>query len=270
MRRPIETTITSTTETDAAGASGVWNIAGFGIPAQFHLVGSSGTGANCSAGCGGATAAETAIRPGEAAARFAAFPNGLSEFAQDYYAGSSGNTVHLMERKFTGSPTVFNVVSAAPHTTTAWAATERGGNSGFLISNAFSSKFSRIFCSPSYTQFHCLTLEGINNQESFRDIRLSGGNATGWGMRIAPVSTPQVITVDTMTVEAAYGGMDIASFAGSHVTGLYMEAAAEYGVRIQDAAPSLTFSFTHASTISNSYLLGKTGLFMGGGGDLTV
>lgn len=73
-----------------------------------------------------------------------------------------------------------------------------------------------------------------------------------------------------MTVEAAYGGMDIASFAASHVTGLYMEAAGQYGVRIQDTVPSSAFSFTHASTISNSYLLGNTGLSMGRGRDLTV
>ncbi len=263
-------TITSTAETDAAGASGEWNIAGFGAANQFQLSGSSGTGVDCSAGCGGATASESAIRPGDAAAQFTTFLNGLPEFTQDYYAAKNGNTVHLMERKFVGNPTTFSVVTTAPHTTTAWAVTGRGGNSAILVSNAFSSKFSRIFCGASYPQFHCLTLEGINNQESYRDIRLSGGNAAGWGMRVAPVSTPQVITVDTMTVEASYGAMDIASFAASHVTGLYMEAGGQFGVRIQDAAPSSNFSFTHASTISNSYLLGKTGLFMGRGRDLTV
>ena len=263
-------TITSTAETDAAGASGTWNISGFAGANQFYLIGSSGTGIDCSSGCGSATATESAIRPGDIASQLTTFLNALPEFSQDYYAARHGSTVYLMERKIAGRPTTFSVATSAPHTTTAWSETGRGGNSAILVSNAFSSKFSRIFCGASYPLFHCLTLEGINNQESFRDIRLSGGNAAGWGMRVAPISTPQVIAVDTMTVEASYGGLDIGSFAGSSVTSFYMEAGDQFGVRIQDTAPSSAFSFTHASTISNSYLLGKTGLFMGRGRDLTV
>lgn len=107
-------TITSTAETDAAGASGTWSIAGFAGANQFKLIGSSGTGVNCSTGCGGTTATESAIRPGDAAAQFATFLNSLHEFAKDYYAAKDGSTLHLMERKFAGSPTTFGVVTTAP------------------------------------------------------------------------------------------------------------------------------------------------------------
>jgi hypothetical protein len=265
-------TISSTAETDAAGASGTWNIGGGNGTDFVRLGGSTGTGVDCVSGCGGATATETELRPDDLAIAFTSHLNGESEFAQDYHAVSRGPAVHLMERKFSGSPAVFEVASSIPHTKTGWATTSKTGNSGlFLFSGSFSSAFSRIFCSAVHRNYHCISLQGINNQHSFRDVRLSGGNNAGWGMRFAPVSNIQDINIDTMTVEASYGGLEIASLTGSQISGLYMEVADAYGVRINDTfGTSNGASFVHANTISNGFLLGGSGLILEKGRDLTV
>ena len=180
--------------------------------------------------------------------------------------------MRLQERRFGGTPSTFLVTSAIPHTTSAWATTNRGGNALLaLYSNAFSSKFSRIGCGGIHFQFHCVTVEGINNQHSFRDIRLSGGNQAGWGMRFTPTSNIQDMSVDTMTVEASYGGIEIGSLTGSKIEALYMEGADEYGVLINDLGGAAEgFSFVHANTISSGFLLGDSGLIMEKGRDLAV
>lgn len=264
-------TISSTAETDAAGASGTWNVGGVSLD-RVLLTGSSGTGADCSSGCGGATATETALRPGDLAKKFAAHLNGEAEFSKDYQAVARGPVVHLVERKFSGSPTVFEVTSPIAHSKTGWVETQKGGNSGlFLNHGGFSSHFSRIICPGAHRGFHCVTMQGINNQHSFRDIRLSGGNNAGWGMRFAPTSGIQDINIDTMTVESSYGGLEIASLTGSSISGLYMELGDAFGVRINDTAgASFGASFVHANTISNGFLLGDSGLILEKGRDLTV
>ena len=264
-------TVSSTTETVAAGAAGTWAVVG-DVASEMNLVNSSGTGNDCSAGCGGATVTESAIRANEVALRFALHLNGEPLFFQDYFAVAQGPTVHLIERRFGGSPAVFVLTTAVPSTTTAWAFTQRGGNSFLaLFSNAFSSKFGRLSCGGLHPLYHCVTLQGINNQHSFRDIRMSGGNNAGWGMRFTATSNIQDISVDTMTVEAAYGGIEIASLTGSSISGLYMEAADEYGILIDDlgASPSGS-SFVHGNTISGGFLLGDSGLIMEKGRDLAV
>ena len=264
-------TISSTSETDDAGASGTWNVGG--ASASFLLLtGSGGTGVDCGVGCGGATATETALRPGDLAKSFASHLNGEPEFSKDYQAVARGSVTHLLERKFAGSPTVFETTSSIPHAKAGWTGTQKGGNSGlFLFNNSFSSRFSRIICPGAHRGFHCVTLQGINNQHSFRDIRLSGGNNAGWGMRFTPSSNIQDINIDTMTVEASYGGLEIASLTGSNISGFYMEAAGEYGIKINDVAGvSFGTSFVHANTISNGFLLGGSGLILEKGRDLAV
>ena len=264
-------TISSTPETDAAGASGTWNVGGPSFDFVL-LTGSTGTGVGCSTGCGGATATETALRPGDLAKSLASHLNTESEFSQDFQAVARGPVVHLLERKFAGSSAVFEVTSTIPHTKAGWAGTEKGGNSGlFLFNNSFSSRFSRIICPAAHPGFHCVTLQGINNQHSFRDIRLSGGNNAGWGMRFTPSSNIQDISIDTMTVEGSYGGLEIASLTGSHISGLYMEAGDQFGIRINDTfGVSYGTSFVHANTIANGFLLGANGLILEKGRDLTV
>ena len=264
-------TISSTTETIAAGAAGTWNVAEFS-PAQVLLINSSGTGTNCTSGCGGATGTESALRPNDLAGEVAKDLNSQSAFAEDYVAVTHGPTVRLLERRFGGRPGVFAVTTSLSHTTTAWATNHRGGNSFLtLYSNAFSSKFERIACGGLHSLFHCVTLQGINNQQSFRDVRLSGGNNAGWGMRFTPTSNIQDINVDTMTVEASYGGIEIASMTGSNISGLYMELGDEYGILIDDLAGSAEgSSFVHGNTISSGFLLGDSGLILEKGRDLAV
>ena len=264
-------TISSTAETTAAGAAGTWKVFKFS-GTDLLLVNSSGTGTDCTAGCGGATATETTIRAAVVARELASHLNSEAIFFQDYTAIAEGEFVRLQERRFGGSPSTFVVTSAIPHTTSAWASTGRGGNALLaLYSNAFSSKFSRIGCGGTHFQFHCVTVQGINNQHSFRDIRLSGGNRAGWGMRFTPTSNIQNMSVDTMTVEASYGGIEIGSLTGSKIAALYMEGADEYGVLINDLGGSAQgSSFVHANTISSGFLLGDSGLIMEKGRDLAV
>ncbi len=264
-------TISSTAETTAAGAAGTWSVFQF-TSLEVLLVNSSGTGTGCTGGCGGATASESAIRAAEVARDLALHLNSQPVFFQDYTAVAAGEAVRLQERRFGGTPSTFLVTSAIPHTTSAWATTNRGGNALLaLYSNAFSSKFSRIGCGGIHFQFHCVTVEGINNQHSFRDIRLSGGNQAGWGRRFTPTSNIQDMSVDTMTVEASYGGIEIGSLTGSKIEALYMEGADEYGVLINDLGGAAEgFSFVHANTISSGFLLGDSGLIMEKGRDLAV
>ena len=264
-------TISSTAETVAAGAAGTWNVVDF-TPSEVLLINSSGTGADCGSGCGGATGTESLLRPNDLAGAVTAHLNSQSAFLEDFVAVAQGPTVHLLERRFGGTPGVFNVTTSLPHSTTAWATTHRGGNSFLtLYSNSFSSKFERIFCGGLHTLFHCVTVQGINNQHSFRDVRLSGGNNAGWGMRFTPTSNIQDINVDTMTVEASYGGIEIASLTGSNISGLYMELAQEYGILIDDLAGVPTgSSFVHGNTISSGFLLGRSGLILEKGRDLAV
>ncbi len=265
-------TIASTPETDAAGASGTWNAGGGNGTVFTLLTGSTGTGVPCSSGCGGATATETSLRPGDLAKSFASHLNAAAAFAKDYHAVDRGPQVHLLERKFAGAPAVFEVTSPIAHTKSAWSDDQKGGNSGlYLFGNSFSSAFSRIICPGAHRSFHCVTVQGINNQHSFRDVRLSGGNNAGWGMRFTPSSNIQGINIDTMTVEGSYGGLEIASLTGSKISGLYMEAGGEFGIRVHDTfgAPHGT-SFVHANMITNGFLLGQRGLVLEKGLDLTV
>ena len=264
-------TISSTPETTASGAAGAWNVFSF-TATEVLLINSSCTGTDCTGGCGGATATESAIRAAKMAEALAFHLNSQPVFFQDYTAVAQGTTVHLQERRFGGDPASFVVTTTLPSTTTAWAFTNRGGNALLaLYSNSFSSKFSRIGCGGFHFQFHCVTVQDINNQHSFRDIRLSGGTQAGWGMRFTPTSNIQDMTVDTMTVEASYGGIEIGSLTGSSIRGLYMESADEYGILADDLGGNAEgFSFLHANTISSGFLLGDSGLILNKGRDIAV
>lgn len=263
--------ISSTPETVAAGAAGAWR-AGPQSNDEITLASSSGTGTNCSSGCGGATVTETAIRAGVIASRFAAYLSSLPEFKQDYYAVAAGRKVHLIARYQGARPATFVLTSSAPSSTTAWADTGRGGNNYFAIeNNSFSSKFSRIKCEPSLISTNCFYIWGLNNQHSFSDSRFSAGNSGNWGFRFSPAASIQDMNIHNVTVEAAYGALEAGSLTSSSITGLYMEAPQEFGVRISDSkGPVNGFSFVHGNVLSGGLLLGKLALDLDRGSGISV
>lgn len=264
-------TIASTPETVAAGAAGTWR-AGPQDGDEITLAGSSGTGTSCSSGCGGAVVTESAIRPGAVASRFATHLNSLPAFTQDYYAVAAASKVHLIARYQSARPATFILTSSAPSTTTAWADTGRGGNNYFSIeNNSFSSKFSRIKCEASLKLTNCFYVWGLNNQHGFYDSRFSPGNNGNWGFRFSPGSSIQDMNIQNVTVEAAYGGIEAESLTSSSISGLYMEAAQEFGVRISDTkGPVNGISFVHGNSLNGGLFLGKLALDLDRGTGISV
>ena len=254
--------IDSTTETVAAGAAGTFKVAVLDN-STIDLVGSNGSGNSCGP-CGGAQATHSQTSAAITASSLANSLNQEFEFSRDYFAVAVGSELHFTERKIASTPAVFSVSTPIPHTTTAWALTNRGGNTFLLIdSNSFSSRFSRIFSGGVHKNFHLITLTGVNNQQSIRDSRLSGGLNAGWGIRFVPNSTIQNIDVFNFTTESAYGAVEIGAATGTSIRTIYMEGVNEFGVRVLDrngAAGSGGFSFVHGVSISNGIILGNTSL----------
>jgi len=266
-------TISSTPETDAAGASGTFKVSPISFqPTQVRLIGSSGTGDGCGSGCGGADAEQSLIDRFDLARKFTQHLNNEPDFQRDYHAVHNANIVYLISRRFGAAPATMNVTANATHTTTPFGVTGRGGNVFLKVEgNSFSAVFERILCPGVHGNFHCIALEGINNQHALRDIRFSGGFQGGWAFRFSPGSNIQQIHISNVTAEAVYGAADIASMVASSITGLYMEAATEFGVRFADiSGVSQGTSFVHANTVSNSFLLGVEGLELWKGRDLAV
>ncbi len=254
--------IDSTTETAAAGAAGTFTVVILDNT-TFELVATNGTGSSCGP-CGGALATHSQTSATIVSGVIADNLNQQPEFSKDYYAAGVGPELHLIERKIGGTPDTFSVSSPIPHTTTPWAQTDRGGNTFLAIeSNSFSSRFSRIFSGGANKNFHLITLAGVNNQQSIRDSRLSGGLNAGWGIRLAPNSNIQNIDIFNFTTESSYGAIEVGSATGTSIRTIYMEGFNEFGVRVFDlngAAGGGGFSFVHGLSISNGIILGNTAL----------
>lgn len=266
-------TISTTPETTAAGAAGTFRAVRLNLN-FFGLVGAVGTGSPCSSGCGGATAVQSSLERSNLAKEFADHLNGPGEFKRDYFASNEGSIVYLMERHLEAGPITFTLTSPVAHTLDPWAAHGRGGTFFLMVeSESFSSRFSRIFCSGGSPVGNCIGIQGINNQHSFRDLRLSGSLNAGWGFRFASGSGIQNIDIFNMTTEAAYGAIEIGSLVGGSIRTVYMEAFNEFGIRVLDpvgAAEKGGFSFTHGISIHGGILEGSPGLELKKGKGITA
>lgn len=263
-------TVSATAETTAAGAAGTFPAA-LVSSTVVELVGATGTGSDCLAGCGGATVSEDALRPADTAEAFADSLNAQATFARDYHAVADGAEVHLIGRRLGAAPGTFTVTSAVAHTSAAWSATGLGGNAMLALSGGRGNEFSGIGCPSVGRSFHCAAVRGAQNGHLLRGLQYDGLGEAGWGVRTEAGAAIENLRIEDVWVSGAHGGLEAGALRGSALTGIRADASTEWGVVFRDESGTPDgSSFVQANTVNGAVLSSTQGLQLGRGRDLSV